>query len=390
MQSGRASLARVDARGFLQGHGDRLLAVAVTAGMLVQAWLTYLAPGGQAIHRRDALALGVSILFAASLAWRHRAPLVVLTLAIATALASVGAPMDAPLAVVVALTVATYSVGAYAIRRDAVVGGIGVAVLIAVAVAKDLGANPEVNDIAVPALILGAPWLTGLSVRSRHERETAFDRLRTEQANAAVIDERARIAGDLHDAVAHSIGVIILQARGARRMFQTDPDAAMEALGAIEATGTAALAEMRGLVGVLRDDQQPKPLAPPPSLRHIESLVATVREAGLPVELTIEGTPIGLPAGMDASAYRIVQEALTNALAHAGPATAKVVIRYGADDLDLEIGDTGVGSRDIEAGHGLTGMRQRVSFLDGRLDVGPRPGGGFMVRASLPLRATGT
>jgi signal transduction histidine kinase len=336
------------------------------------------------------LALGVAMLLAGSLAWRHRAPLVVLALAIATALASAGAPMDAPLAVVVALTLATYSVGVHAIGRDAVIGGAGVAVLIAVAVAKDLGADPEINDVAVPALILGTPWLAGLSVRSRHEREAAFDRLRLEQANAAVADERARIARDLHDAVAHSIGVIILQARGARRTLPTDPDAAVEALEAIESTGTAALAEMRGLVGVLRDDEQPKPLAPPPSLRHVGSLVETVREAGLPVDLSIEGTPVGLPAGMDASAYRIVQEALTNALAHAGHATAKVVIRYGADDLDLEIDDTGVGQRDVEAGHGLTGMRQRVLFHEGHLDVGPRPGGGFTVRASLPLRTPGT
>ena len=389
LETGRASLARVDAHGFLQRHGDRLLAVAVTAGIVVQAWLTYGSRGGEAIHRRDVLAFGVATLFAGSLAWRRRAPLVVLALAIAAAIASAGAPMDAPLAVVVALTVATYSVGAHSTGRDAVVGGVGVAVLIAVAVAKDLGADSEVNDVAVPALILGTPWLAGLSVRSRHEREAAFDRLRLEQANAAVADERARIARDLHDAVAHSIGVIILQARGARRTLQTEPDAAREALDAIETTGTAALAEMRGLVGVLHDDEQPKPLAPPPSLRHVESLVATVREAGLPVELSIEGTPVGLPAGTDASAYRIVQEALTNALAHAGHATAKVVIRYGADDLDLEIDDTGVGPRDIEAGHGLTGMRQRVSFLDGRLDVGPRPGGGFTVRASLPLRTPG-
>jgi len=379
----------VDARGFLQRHGDRLLAVGVAAGILVQAWLTYGARGGEAIHRRDVLALAVAMLLAASLAWRHRAPLVVLALAITASLASVGAPMDAPLGVVVSLTVATYSVGAYTIGRDAVLGGVGVAVLIAVAVAKDLGAHPEINDVAVPALILGTPWLAGLSVRSRYEREAAFDRLRREQANAAVADERARIARDLHDAIAHSMGVIILQARGARRMLRNDPDAALEALDAIETTGTAALAEMRGLVGVLRDDVLPKPLAPPPSLRHVESLVATVREAGLPVELSIEGTPVRLPAGMDASAYRIVQEALTNALAHAGDATARVVIRYGADDLDLEIDDTGVGRRDIETGHGLTGMGQRVSFLDGRLDVGPRPGGGFMVRASLPLRASG-
>ena len=343
-------------------------------------------------HRRDVLAFGVAI----AVCWprwpgdverrlscsrsRSRPPLA----------STSDRRWTSPLAVVVALTVATYSVGVPLDRADAVVGGVGVAVLIAVAVAKDLGADSEINDVAVPALILGTPWLAGLSVRSRHEREAAFDRLRLEQANAAVLTSgRASRATSTTRSPIRS-GVIILQARGARRTLQTEPDAAREALDAIETTGTAALAEMRGLVGVLHDDEQPKPLAPPPSLRHVESLVATVREAGLPVELSIEGTPVGLPAGMDASAYRIVQEALTNALAHAGHATAKVVIRYGADDLDLEIDDTGVGPRDIEAGHGLTGMRQRVSFLDGRLEVGPRPGGGFTVRASLPLRTPGT
>jgi signal transduction histidine kinase len=381
----------VDARGFLRRHGDRLLALTLVAGVVIQAWLTFGVRGGDAIRPRDALALVVAFLLAASLAWRRRAPLLVLALAIAAAAVSVTEPIDAPLALVIAMTIATYSVGANATGRAAVLGGIGVAVLVGVAVAKDLGPDQDINDVAVPVLILGTPWLAGLSLRSRREREVALEGLRVEHANAAVADERARIARDLHDAVAHSIGVIILQARGARRTFRSDPDAAMEALDAIETTGTAALAEMRGLVGVLRDDGQPKVLTPPPSLRHVGSLVATVREAGLPVDLSIEGTPVGLPAGMDASAYRIVQEALTNALAHAGPATANVVIRYGPEDLDLEIGDTGVGPRDLNAeGHGLTGMRQRVSFHDGRLEVGPRPGGGFLVRASLPLRAPGT
>ena len=380
----------MDAHGFLRRYGERLLALTLVAGVAIQAWLTFAVREGGSIGPRNALALAMALLLAASLAWRRRVPLVVLGLAIAAAAVSTTAPVDAPVALVVALTVATYSAGANATGRAAVLGGVGVGVLIAVAVAKDLGPDQDINDVAVPALIFGVPWLAGLSLRSRREREAALEGLRAEHANAAVADERARIARDLHDAVAHSMGVIILQARGARRAFRTDPDAALEALDAIETTGTTALAEMRGLVGVLHDDGQSMALSPPPSLRHVGSLVATVREAGLPVDLTIEGTPVGLPAGMDASAYRIVQEALTNALAHAGPATANVVIRYGPDDLDLEIGDTGVGPRDDGTdGHGLTGMRQRVSFHDGRLEVGPRPGGGFMVHASLPLRAPG-
>jgi len=390
MATHRDSLGRVDARRFLRRHGDHLLALTLVAGVVIQAWLAFGVRGGDSIRPRDVVALAFAILLAASIAWRRHAPLLVLALAIAAAASAVTEPIDAPLALVVAMTIATYSVGANATGPTAVIGAIGVASLVAVAVVKDLGGDPEINDVAVPVLILGTPWLAGLSLRSRREREAALEGLRVEHANAAVADERSRIARDLHDAVAHSIGVIVLQARGARRTFSSDPGAALEALDAIETTGTAALAEMRGLVGVLRDDQQPMALAPPPSLRHVESLVATVREAGLPVDLAIEGTPVGLPAGMDASAYRIVQEALTNALAHAGPATANVVIRYGPDDLDLEIGDTGVGPRDLRAeGHGLTGMRQRVSFHDGRLEVGPRPGGGFLVRASLPLRSPG-
>ena len=386
----RASLARVDARGSLRRHGDRVLALTLVAGVLIQAWLSFGA-GGDSMGLRDALALAGAIVLAASLAWRRQAPLLVLSLAIVAAALTVTEPIDAPLAFVIALTVATYSVGADTTGRSAVIGGIGVGVLVAIAVVKDLGGDSEINDVAVPALILGMPWLAGLSLRSRREREAALERLRVEHADAAVADERARIARDLHDAVAHSMGVIVLQARGARRTFTSDPEAAMEALDAIETTGTAALGrDARPRRGPARRRAGDGSRATP-SLRHVGSLVATVREAGLPVDLSIEGTPVGLPPGMDASAYRIVQEALTNALAHAGPATANVVIRYGPDDLDLEIGDTGVGPRETAAdGHGLTGMRQRVSFHDGRLEAGPRPGGGFLVRASLPLRAPGS
>ena len=202
-------------------------------------------------------------------------------------------------------------------------------------------------------------------------------------------DERARIARELHDAVAHSIGVVVLQARGARKTMQSDPEAALEALDAIEATGTQALAEMRRLVGVLRQADDGMDLSPPPSLRHLDALVDRVRAAGLPVELTIEGTPIELAPGIDLSAYRIVQEALTNALAHAGPATASVRVRYDEDQLALEIADTGVGARQPDpSGHGLIGMRERVSLYDGRLETDVRPGGGFVIRARLPLTSS--
>jgi signal transduction histidine kinase len=290
--------------------------------------------------------------------------------------------------VILALVVATYSIGAHTNGRDALVGAIGVGVLVVVAVAKDLGPDAELSDVAVPTLILGTPWLAGISVRSRQEREAAVERGRLDQAQAAVSEERARIARELHDAVAHSIGIIVLQARGARRTMQSDPGSALTAIDAIEVTATDALTEMRAFVGVLRDDDADVDLSPRPSLRHIETLVARVRDAGLPVEISVEGTPVRLPAGLDASAYRIVQEALTNALAYSGPASATVVVRYGIDHLELEIVDTGAGSRrSAEGGHGSVGMRERVSLHDGSLEMGPRPGGGFGVRATLPMRS---
>ena len=336
---------------------------------------------------RDAIALAAAVLLAVSLAWRRRAPLAVLGVAIVAAALAPTAPVDGPVAVILALVVATYSIGAHTNGRDALVGAIGVGVLVVVAVTKDLGPDAELSDVAVPTLILGMPWLAGVSVRSRQEREAAVERGRLDQAAAAVADERARIARELHDAVAHAIGIIVLQARGARRTVESDPGSALAAIDSIEVTASEALTEMRGFVGLLRDDDSRIELSPPPSLRHIETLAARVREAGMPVEVSIEGTPVRLAAGLDASAYRIVQEALTNALAHAGPARATVVVRYHIDRLELEIGDTGVGSaRSPEEGHGLAGMRERVSLHDGRLDMGPRPGGGFVVRATLPMR----
>jgi signal transduction histidine kinase len=379
----------VDVAATLRRSGDGLLAIALAAAVGLGFVLTLSSPTDDAASGLDSgevLAVSLAVALAVGLAWRRRLPLVVLGLAIATELAATSAPMDAPLPVVLAIVVASYSVGANTSGRDAAVGAVGIAVLIVIAAARDLGPDQELNDLAVPALVLATPWLAGLSVRTRTEREIALDRVRVEQSNQAAADVRTRIARDLHDAVAHSMGIIILQARGARRVIATDPDAAREALDAIEATGTEALAEMRTLVDVLRDPDEAAALAPPPSLRHLEPLVARVREAGLPVDVSIEGVPVTLPPGMDATAYRIVQEALTNALAHAGPATANVVIRYDGDHLSLEIGDTGTGTGPVGRGYGLDGMRERVSRFDGRLETGPRPGGGFLVRADLPLQ----
>jgi signal transduction histidine kinase len=382
----------VSLRTWLRRHGDRLLAIALVIGV----WLE---TTGIGVSRDDepiaasppaaGVALLAGVLLAASLAWRQRAPLLPLVLAIVVASVALAEPLDGPVTVVVAMMVATYSVGAHTRDRSAIAGVAGLAVLLAIAVARELTDEFEVADAALPVLVLGGPWLAGLALRSRRERETVLEQARLDHATTAVAEERARIARELHDAVAHSIGVVVLQARGARRTMTVDPAAAIEALDAIESTGTQALVEMRRLVGVLRQPDDGVDLSPPPSLRHLDAMVDQVRAAGLPVELTIEGTPIALAPGVDLSAYRIVQEALTNALAHAGPATATVRVRYGEDHLALEIADTGTGVRQPDpAGHGLIGMRERVSLYQGRLETDVRPGGGFVIRARLPLTTT--
>ena len=199
-------------------------------------------------------------------------------------------------------------------------------------------------------------------------------------------EERTRIARELHDVVAHAISVIVLQAKGGRRLLDSDPAETRVALDAIVESGEQALGEMRRLLGMLRRSDAEIAMAPLPSLRHLGLLAEQVSGAGLPVELDVVGEPAPLPPGVDLSAYRIVQEALTNALKHAGPARARVVVRYGARELELEITDTGRGAAAGNGGgHGLVGMRERAQLFGGQVEGGTRPEGGFAVRARLPL-----
>ena len=233
-------------------------------------------------------------------------------------------------------------------------------------------------------LLFGAPWLAGYVVQRRRLSE-AFMRRERDAAEAAIVDERARIARELHDVVAHAISVIVLQARGGRRLLDTEPDETRGALDTIEHTGEQALVEMRRLVGLLREGDEELALSPQPTLSQLDHLVEQVRAAGLPVDVSIEGDPVDLPPGVDLSAYRIVQEALTNALKHAGPARARVRLRYAADGLEVDVSDDGSGTRNGNGGgYGLDGIRERVSVVGGKLEAGPRTEGGFAVRARLP------
>ena len=221
----------------------------------------------------------------------------------------------------------------------------------------------------------------------RERRVQLAQRERDVAAREAVVEERARIARELHDAIAHNVSMMVVQAGAERRVLEPSNDSTRDVLETIEKIGRGALTEMRRMVGMLRSDAS-DPLAPQPSLDDLTTLVAQVREAGLPVDLRVEGERRSLPVGIELSAYRIVQEALTNALKHAGGAHAIVNVRYGTESLELEIIDDGHGAPApvSSGGHGLVGMREPVALYGGRLDAGRRPSGGFAVRVLLPIR----
>ena len=326
-----------------------------------------------------------------ALIWRTRFPLAVLVLNMAAWIViDLYTPANEdPLTLAIALGIVVYSVGAHTGGQRAVVGAALVAAMALLATVVDWNQGSFADllgNLTFFTAIFGGTWLAGLAIRRRRGRERALILEREEKARVAVLEERTRIARELHDVVAHAISVIVLQARGARHALGGEPDDARNALDAIEQTATQALREMRRLLGLLRADDEEVALAPQPSLAHLETLVAHVRDAGLPVEVRVEGEPRELTPGVDLSAYRIVQEALTNALKHAGQARARVLVRYGEDALELEVADTGAGSANGGgSGHGLAGMRERVAVFGGELKSGPQREGGYAVRARLPL-----
>jgi signal transduction histidine kinase len=235
-------------------------------------------------------------------------------------------------------------------------------------------------------------WFAGFLVRRPIERardaEERARRLEQEQAFAserAIAGERQRIARELHDVIAHSVSVMTVQAGAVRRFLLPEQERERQALLAVEETGRQALTEMRRLVGLLREQGAMPEFAPQPSMKTIDTLIGSIREAGLPVELHVEGEPRELAPGVDLSAYRVVQEALTNALKYAGPARAWVSVRWRDETLDLEIANDGATEpSENGSGHGLAGMRERVGLYGGSVESGPREGGGFVVRAHLP------
>jgi signal transduction histidine kinase len=366
--------------GLVHEHGDLTLAATITAVALVQVSLL-----DESVAARLAAAAGFVALGVAA-AQRVRMPL--LLLGSLLVLSALGALLPKHLgdieAVGLFILLAIYSAAAHTSGRRTVIAAALTLVMGFTAMATDPdGIN--IAGVVFFGLVVGAPWVAGRAIRHRRLNEERLEQEKAD-AEAAIVEERTRIARELHDVVAHGISVMVLQARGGRRVIADDPGKARVAFDVIESTGHQALEEMRRLLGMLRASDEELALAPQPSLDQLDTLVEQVRSAGLPVEVAVEGEPGQLPPGVDLSAYRIVQEALTNALKHAGPARARVTVRYGEDELELEIADDGDGTGEGKgSGHGLIGMRERVSVYGGDLQAGRRPEGGYALRARLPL-----
>jgi signal transduction histidine kinase len=301
------------------------------------------------------------------------------------------APDQAPLELFLPLVLVFYSLGAL---RGRVPGGATLVLVVGgTAVIVSTGSNGGAADTVPAAIWLVAVWVMGTVVRSRTIRTRELEDVtaqlvveREERAHAAVVVERARIARELHDVVAHNVSVMVLHAQAGERGLTTPQPDASEAFSTIADVGRQTVDELRRLLGILREDEA-LALLPPPSLAHLDSLVQGVKAAGLDIHLDMQGESAELPTGIDVAAYRIMQEALTNALKHGGGRRADVTVRFRDDAVELEVLDEGpeAGTSLAGTGHGLVGMRERVALYGGDLDLGPRPGGGFAVRARLPL-----
>jgi len=280
--------------------------------------------------------------------------------------------------------------------RDARKAGVGLAIVVAstAILVSQIPGHTSAEVVFIP-LDFAVCWFAGFVFRrtaeqARAAEARAVDAERDREADAlrAVVEERTRIARELHDIVGHSVSVMTVQTSGVRRLLRPEQEQEREALLAVERTGREALAEMRRVVGALRDPEGGPALAPQPSLSRIDALVAHARETGLPVDLEIEGEPVPLPAGVDLTAYRLVQEGLTNTIKHASARHADVRVRYDGDHVEIEVSDDGRGvdgKAATASGHGLVGMRERVSIYGGELEAGARAEGGYRLRARLPV-----
>jgi len=367
---------------------DTVLALVV---FLVMLLVSPEGPDGELAFRGvDEVSIAALIFLAVAsgvLYWRRSQPLVVfgviVTLALAATVPSAGLG-DAE-TVGIAMMFALYSVGRRASNDRW--GYIALGGALAFVTIISLTDAVTVAEIGFGLCFTFVVWYTGRRLRIRGERAAQLEREQAAEARRAVAEERTRIARELHDVVAHRVSLMTVQAGAAKTVAADDPEAASQAMHAVENAGRQALDELRHLLGVLRPETDVEDLGPQPGLADVPRLVDQSRAAGLDVSLTMDGAQIDLPARVDLSAYRIVQEALTNALKHAGPgARAEVRLQTDNRGVDIEVLDNGRGVTILTgSGHGIVGMRERALLLGGRLDVGPRAGGGFHVVAHLPI-----
>lgn len=383
------SLNRVDPRVF-----DVALAAIFCAVGQVDVWLGFSDGDGGVVPTDDRLLVALLSLFATSmLAVRRSAPLA--GLAAMVAAGTVQVYLVTPVAFFfgqfVPIVLMTYAVAAYAGRPRRALGGLVLAIVGVLAITMAVPSLRSWDNHLFQSTVLALVWSVGYVLGARLRRAEALARRAAaleQERGRAITEERARLARELHDIVAHSVSVIAVQAEAGETLLEDEPERAAEAFRSIQAASRQSLVELRRLLGLLREADSPAALAPQPGLAEIEGLVEGVRSAGLRVALTIEGEPASLDPGVDLSAYRVVQEALTNALRHAGSAHARVWIRYLPGALEVEVSDDGHGGSEpataVAEGHGLVGMQERVTLYGGEFLAGRRSEGGFAVRARLP------
>jgi signal transduction histidine kinase len=348
--------------------------------------------------------LPIVVVMSLALVFRRRYPVEAFAAAVAAGAVQV-VTYTRPIATDLAIPVLLYTLAAYRPRRLSLPGLavclVGAVVAVAAWVSNPLG---TVQKIGLALVIFSSTallaWVLGDSMAYRRayltsleDRAARLERERDAQARVAAAAERARIARELHDVIAHNVSVMVVQADGASYALRSEPERAAAALAAISRTGRQALAEMRRLLGVLRSGDEEVGLAPVPGLDQLRELLGQARDAGMSVSLTVDGTPRSLPEGAELAAYRVVQESLTNTRKHGGPAAAAAVtLRFQPDGLLLRVTDDGLGAAAAAdgTGHGLTGMRERVEMYGGKVDAGPLPGGGYQVTARLPDGCTET
>jgi signal transduction histidine kinase len=335
--------------------------------------------------------LGVAATLPVAVRRNRPIPVLAVVSAAVSALTALG---RAPLDVDIMLGMAAYMAAVRSSRRVALAALAGTELIILAGLIAATASSHSQADTTHSMLAAGAMWFVGYGVRERRrylaEEQAQRERAEAERGRLAVREERVRIARELHDVVAHTLSVVTFQAGVGRKVGATRPAEAMLALRAVEVTGRSALEELRRILGLLRDDEAEQPsLAPAPGVGDLDELASTVRAAGIPVAVMVTGQTAALPPAVSLTVYRIVQEALTNVVKHAGDAEASVRVRLGPDGVLVTVSDDGRGTAmpgaPGAARHGIVGMRERAAAFGGTLEAGPAPGGGFRVRAFLPV-----